>query len=344
MYWKLFDGKKEEWNKKILESKVNYRQLYNWGEYKSLMSWQVLRLKKISKNGQIHIVQITYRKIFSFCAAYIPGNISGDTYLLDKDFKKALMRFTNSKFIYIRLDSNSKNFMEERSVLKKNGWKKPIQSLHNSRSIDCEIDNIENTISNCNSKSWKRNYLKSVKIYNQKNLNIEITNEPNFNDLVSISSQMGLNKKIINIHSIDEFSNLSKSMPNHVIYAIAYGPNQEPLAYRGMIYLDNKAWDFGAASTQKGRDLLVSYFLKIQLFKKARELGVTIYNLGGADSKRYPGVYSFKKGIASHEFTYTGEWEWSNVFFFRLLINPIIFLILSEKIRKYFKFINNYKF
>ena len=49
MHWKLFDGEKEEWNKIILDSKAHYRQSYNWGEYKSLMSKKILpqSLKKL---------------------------------------------------------------------------------------------------------------------------------------------------------------------------------------------------------------------------------------------------------------------------------------------------------
>ena len=343
MHWKLFDGEKEEWNKIILDSKAHYRQSYNWGEYKSLMSWQILRLKKISKDGEIQLVQITYRKFLSLCAAYIPGNISGDINLLDNDFRKALIKFTHSRFIYIRLDSNSKEFMKERSILKKNGWKKPLQTLHVSRSIDCEIDNIEDRISN-GSKSWRRNYKKSLKTYDEKNINIQISNEPNFSDLVSISSEMGRNKKIINIHSIEEFSNLTKSMPDQSIFATAYGSSQNPLAYRGMIYLRGKAWDFGAASTKEGRNLMASYVLTIELLKKAKKLGVKTYNFGGVDPKRHQGVYKFKSGIESTEYTYTGEWEWSNLFLVRLIINPLIFIMMSDKVRKSFKFINNYKF
>ena len=47
MSWKIYKGTEEDWQKYFLKSKNHYRQSFNWGEYKSMMNWKVLRLEKI---------------------------------------------------------------------------------------------------------------------------------------------------------------------------------------------------------------------------------------------------------------------------------------------------------
>ena len=88
MSWHIYTGTEEEWQKHFLNSKNHYRQSYNWGEYKSMMNWKILRLEKIDDFGKKTLVQITYKKKFIFCAAYIPGDIAGDVNHLDYSFKK----------------------------------------------------------------------------------------------------------------------------------------------------------------------------------------------------------------------------------------------------------------
>ena len=47
MSWHIYTGTEEDWQKHFLNSKNHYRQSYNWGEYKSMMNWKILRLEKI---------------------------------------------------------------------------------------------------------------------------------------------------------------------------------------------------------------------------------------------------------------------------------------------------------
>ena len=100
MSWKIYCGSKKDWNDQILKSKLHYRQSYNWGEYKSLMSWNVLRLKKVNEDGTVNLIQVTYRKFLSLCAVYIPGNVYGDINFLDKDFGQTLKKITKQKALF----------------------------------------------------------------------------------------------------------------------------------------------------------------------------------------------------------------------------------------------------
>jgi len=344
MYWKLFDGKKEEWDKKILESNAHYRQSYNWGEYKALMSWKVLRLEKKSKIGKSSLVQITYKKYSFFCAAYIPGNICGEIDNLDLDFIKNIKKHTKSFFLYVRMDSNSKELLKEEKSFKKNGWNRPLHKEHSSMTIDRTINDLTNDFKLGTGKSWNKNLNKSKRIADKENIQFTTSNKPNGDDLVKISSIMSVSKKIYNPHSKKEFNNLSKMLKDNTFFTLAYSSNGEPLGYRGFIYFKNRAWDLGAATSARGRDSLVSYLISVNVLEKASSIGVKNYNFGAMDKINKSGVYYFKKGIGENEYIYSGEWEYSNLPFMRFFINITITIFMSDRMRRIVPFINDYKF
>lgn len=344
MSWHVYTGTEEDWQKYFLNSKNHYRQSYNWGEYKSKMSWKILRLEKIDNTGKKTLVQITYKKKSVFCAAYIPGDIAGDINQLDESFKQKIIEATSSKFLYIRLDSNNVNYEKEYFILKKNKWHKPSHREHVSKSIDCIIEpNIDEIIKK-SSNDWKKNYKRSLNKFKNNNLDIQITNKPNPEDLVLISTIMSKNKKIFVPHSKKEFLHLSENLSQNTLFAIIYSPDGKPLAYRGMIFYDDRAWDLGAATSIEGRNMLASYYLTIELIKKSKSLGIKNYNFGAIDEVNKPGVYHFKKGIAQNEFRYSGEWEWSNLPLMRFFINTSIKVLMSDRLRKFIPYINNLKF
>ena len=344
MVWEIFKGSEEKWKENYLNSLVHYRQSYDWGTYKSLMNWKVLRLIKYNKENEETFLQLTYKKFFFISAIYIPGNINGDINFLDKDFFKKIKEFTNSTFIYVRYDSNSTKLSDEENILFNNGWRRPLHREHASKSVEIDINqDIDSIVSNC-SRDWLKSYKRSIKKFNEENFHIKFTNNPNVNDLMLISSIMTNKKKIYNSHSIEEFKFLNTAIPDNTLFGVVYDNHGKPIAYRGMIFFKNKSWDLSVASTEEGRKSFSGYFLMIEMIKKAKSLGVEIYNLGGTDEIKKPGVYHFKKGIATSEFRYSGEWEYSNLKFARYIINLLIILLLSDKIRRVIPLINKISF
>lgn len=344
MFWQIYEGTKKEWEDQFYISNAHYRQSYDWGNYKSLMKWKVLRLVKIDNVENKTLVQLTYKKYLFFCAAYIPGNICGKIENLDKDFIKSVRQHTKSLFVYIRMDSNSKKLESEEVTFKKNGWLRPLHKEHASMSIEKVIgDTLENLKSGI-SKSWKKNYNKSKRIFDKEKILLTLSNKPNSDDLVQISSVMSKTKKIYNPHSKEEFDNLIKTLGSNTYFATAYSSKGEPLGYRAFIYFKNRAWDLGAATSAQGRDLLVSYIITINILEKASSIGIKNYNFGAIDEAKKPGVYYFKKGIGTNEYSYSGEWEYSNLPFMRFFINITIFIFMSDRLRRIIPFINNYKF
>jgi len=344
MSWEVYRGTEKDWDDQILESNAHYRQSYSWGEYKSLMSWKVLRLEKKSKLDRSTLVQITYKKHSLFCAAYIPGNICGEIKNLDVDFIRNIKKHTKCIFLYIRADSNSKEISREEKIFKKNGWLRPFHKEHSSMAIERSIDSIKESVKSNIGKSWIKNYNKSKRIANKEKIIFTTSNKPNADDLVKISSVMSKAKNIYNIHSSEEFDNLRQKLQNNTFFVTAYSFQGEPLGYRGFIYFKDRAWDLGAATSGKGRSFLVSYIITVNVLEKASSIGVKNYNFGAIDKVKKPGVYYFKKGIGVNEYSYSGEWEYSNLPFMRLCINMVISIFMSAKLRRIIPFINDYKF
>ncbi len=344
MSWEIYKGSDKDWDNQILDSLAHYRQSYNWGEYKSLMSWNVLRLEKKNKIGRSTFVQMTYKKYFFFCAVYIPGNISGDVEDFDDDFIKSIKKYTKSIFLYVRIDSNSKETSKEERKFRKNGWHRPMHREHSSMAIERTVNGLSKNSKLDIGKSWNKNYNKSMRIAEKEKIYFTISNNPNADDLVKISSIMSKAKNIYNTHSSEEFENLTQKLKDNTFFSIAYSSEGEPIGYRGFIYLRDRAWDIGAATSVKGRNLLVSYIVTINALEKAKSVGVKNYNFGAIDKINKPGVYYFKKGIGVDEYKYSGEWEFSNLFLMRFFINITISIFMSDRFRRLIPFINNYKF
>ena len=344
MTWKIYDGSSNEWQQHFKMCKGHYRQSYNWGEYKKLMGWKILRLQKIDSSGNKTLVQVTYKNFLFFSAIYIPGYISGSIELLDANFRRALKKFTYSFFLYIRIDNNSISYVAQNLLISNNGWKRPIHREHTSMTLEIDINRDSSNIIDNIRKNWKKSYKKSVKRYEDSKISFKITNKPNASELILIDRKMNRSRKIYTNHSENEFSFLVNTCSSSVLFIIAYSPNGNPISYRAMIYFDDQGWDLGGATTPEGREALIDYFIMIELLKTASSFNIKKYNLGDIGQEKKMGVHNFKKGLGGKEQIYSGEWEWSNVPFLRLAMNSIIFFLMLNTVRKFFPFINNIRF
>ena len=60
--WEIYNGNDKDWNEYILQSHGQFRQLYEWGEYKRKLGWSVLRVIYLKNNQVRSSAQILYRK------------------------------------------------------------------------------------------------------------------------------------------------------------------------------------------------------------------------------------------------------------------------------------------
>ena len=71
-----YEGNQIDWDKKIIENKGNYRQLFSWGQYKKECGWDVLRYIVESKKNSYHL-QILMKSFWTVVFIYVFLIISG---------------------------------------------------------------------------------------------------------------------------------------------------------------------------------------------------------------------------------------------------------------------------
>jgi len=102
---------------------------------------------------------------------------------------------------------------------------------------------------------------------------------------------------------------------------VALGEDGSPCALRGFARLGTRAQDLIAGVSKEGRRRYANYPLLWRLLAFARDQGVRVYDLSGADPERAAGVFNFKKGLGGRMVSLIGEWEWSNSMWLRLGMN-----------------------
>ena len=76
--WQIFEESKETWNTFIEQNSSEFRQLFEWGDYKNRLGWDVLRLACIDENGTTeNLIQVFSKRTLFIGSIYIPGDFCG---------------------------------------------------------------------------------------------------------------------------------------------------------------------------------------------------------------------------------------------------------------------------
>ena len=94
-------------------------------------------------------------------------------------------------------------------------------------------------------------------------------------------------------------------------------------AIRGAIIRDKQAFDIFAAANALSRKNYLSYALCWELLMRCKSKGCINFDFSGVDPKNNMGVYNFKKGTGSHLVETLGEFEYSNSFIMKTLLNIV---------------------
>ncbi len=330
-YIEEFCSSETEWNNFIIKKEGNYRQLYNWGKFKSKTGWKVLRLK-INDGLNFSLFQVTYKKFGPFLFSYIPGGVVGSVKLNKQNLIDFLKKKLKIFFFYLRIDESSVN-MKLVDYYLADGWKKPLRSNNTSlSSIFYVQDESFNTYKNSH-----RNFRKYLRRSRGFNLKLNINGDCSTKDLLLISNFMS--KKKVAMHNAEEFDYMKKYFEDSSYYCVAYDSRGEPLSYRTIIYINETAWEIGAATNGKGREVNAGFFIFDNIINFLKRKGVKYYHLGGLD-KKIPGVYKFKTETGAKSFNYVGEFEYSNLYILRIAVVCFSLILYSRKLRSLFPFMS----
>jgi lipid II:glycine glycyltransferase (peptidoglycan interpeptide bridge formation enzyme) len=311
---------KEIWNQEIIKNpNYNPYQLYEWGEYKKQMAWKVASFKA-NKDGHIAYLQITYKIKLNIFFGWCVGSISGDVAAFHKDeFIKYLKKQFNIKYVFIKSSfTNILNF-DESLALYSSDWSKSSTKLISDYTVYVDLNkSLEELLNECSN-----NFRKNVKRGINKNLFVEVKELSQYSEN-EISKLFNRFKKIkdVPLPDLDELKYIKSHLSKNIIIATSSIENKI-VGLRAFLFIGNKALDFWATTDLIGRKNYTSYMLLFELFKKAKGMNITEYDMSGIDPVNNPSVYSFKNGLRAKTVEKLGEWELSNSKIISFFINKV---------------------
>lgn len=324
MRWEKFAGNREEWDSHIERYGGNYRQLYLWGERQRELGWEIHRYIRTSNNS---CIQILLKKFLFMRFFYVPGGVSGNEGGFG-DIKQLIRSLSGISLYYVRLDSSYEDDRKFDDLFEKNGWKRTSYTINSAKTIYIDlIKDLSDPLIDA-SKRWKKQLVKSRK--KCTNLKIKRNHDVSKKDIFDASHKMQRFKKIFLRDDPSNTTRLIEIFGQKINLISCFDNKKNILGFRCALCIGERAWDFYAATTQKGRKLDIGYFLLYELISECKKKGAKKYIL--PISKTNKGDTEFKMRTGGKVYKTVGEWNYSNFFAFTYITNVIIYIILNSKI------------
>ncbi len=293
---------------------------YKWGEYKQNHGWNVIRIiEKFNKNIKI---QLLVKNYLFFSIVWCPGiEIINDT-KFKAQLQKAIQKTLKIKIIYLRIRFTTENKIEYYEKLIKDGWSKSLFPLSSNQTLVYDLNNYSDNIpvNKFFSKNWKRNLIRSKKYKN----NLSVWENPDANKIFKLYQDLEKYKKLSQQFTLESIKLIIKIFKKNLIIIKCEDENANIISIRGAIIYKDLALDIFAVSSYQGKKQYSNYTTLWKLFEVCSNSNISNYDLGGVDMMNNKSVYNFKKGIGSNDSHSLGEFDWSNLMFFRVVINFLI--------------------
>lgn len=313
--WEIYPNDDRNWDNLVKGEKFfPYRQLSKWADYKKSHNWNNIKLQFIENDKIANYASIFYKIFLNFIFIYIPGGPFKRENI--NKLIETIIKLKNKKYFYIRIDDNRSSKINENIYEKLSFTKSKYlnNKFHNSLRMNLNGD-IKSKLQELDSK-WRYNYKRSLK----NNIQIKTDLKPNLKLLLKLANEMEKNKKIKQIHSISEVTNMLKYFKDNLLIKTAY-KNNELIGFRMAFFFKNIAWDIYGASSYKGRKNKVGYRLIWSIIEECYNEQIDIYDLGGIYDYH---MRHFKTGISDYEYQYPGEYEKSNFPFLTHIISLLL--------------------
>ena len=328
--WQKFKDNQEVWDQITLSFRGNYRQLFLWGERQAKQGWKVDRYIYKKEGEVVSSVQIFSKSFLFFKFFYIPGGVSGNCYGFG-NIRGLIKSLASLSVYYVKLDSNYQNNQKAVNYFKKNKWHRPFYFLNSAKTLFIDMSTEQNISSSQFSGNWKRN----LKKFEKNKATISISNKISSADIRLATNEM---QKFKNIYLRDNPNNISEIIQifgKDILIVYCLDSDKNILGFRSALIIEDRAWDFYAATTPLGRSLSAGFALLNTLINECQNRGVKRFILPLSRSNH--GDTLFKKGTGGVLHELVGEWEYSNIIFFRGLINYILFLMFNSSLVAFLK-------
>lgn len=308
--WKLL--KKEEaeqvWDTN-LESFDEYSpfQMFAWGEYNCALGWLPVHLVSRNEAGEIcaMMLGLLRRYPFGIGLLWCEGGPAGDIITWNDDLQKAISEETGIKRLYCRIRCDRERTISDALALNHQGWMRSWFMMNSSYTMELNLGQSEDELlKNCSSK-WRRN----LRLARKENITSRLWKNPEVGEIHRVFAEMQRLKNLPELFSLDELENLFRNAKENIICFRSEDENGKLIAVRLCLKVGERACDYLAATTEKGRKLRASYLTFWNLLQECRKQEIKFYDLGGIDPFDNPGVYTFKKQTGAKPLEALGEWD-----------------------------------
>lgn len=294
-------------------------QTYAWGEYNRALNWEPLYLAARDESGEIiaMMLGLLRRYPLSVGLLWCAGGPVGSVQTLDDSLHQTLMKRTNLKRLYCRFRSDRERSASEALALNNQSWMRSWFMQYSNWTMELDLgQGAAEMLSNC-SRNWRRNLLRAQK----NDLKIRLWTDPDIDEIIAVYDEMQARKNLPRLVSRRQLEALFERAGSNLICFRAEDREGKLVALRGCLIAGNRALDYLAASTERGRELRASYGVFWRLLEECRGRGARFYDLSGIDPHRNPGVYAFKKETGARPVELLGEWDWASSGWMRWLGN-----------------------
>lgn len=321
MKFNIVNTTQEEWdNSKYVLKNTSIFNSYQWGEYKKKQGWTVYRV--IERKNEAIKLQLLVKKLMFFTIVWCPGfHVIKDDNIIS-DLQSSIKNVLNINIIYLRIRFISENKKINHDQLIDNGWYKSLYALSTNTTLIYNITNYNNDLSQIKifSKNWKRNLIRSKKYVNK----ISVWKNPDPIKIFNLYKDLEKFKNISQQFTLKNIRAMLDIYKKKLIIIKCEDKLGNIIAIRGAILFKEDALDIIAVSTYGGKKQYSNYITLWKLLEECHKNNIVRYDMGGIDMINNKGVYNFKKGIGSDKYEFLGEYDWSNIYFFRFVVNFFI--------------------
>lgn len=297
----------------------NLYQSYGWGEFKRRHGWSIRRGSVVINGAQVAMAQCLVREIqpARIVVAWVPGGPAGSlTGWLE--LGTVLQRRYHGRAFYLRanilLEGANPEYVK---ALSSTGWVPASVLVGTPLTFHLDLTPDETVRRRALTGNWRHNLQRGE----QRGSQVELWEGGRSMDVVyGVYQRMAWLKDIAQTFTLDDLRAMQAILSSSFTLAVAIANDGYPCAIRGFAKLGTRAHDLIAGVSEKGRKLYAGYLLMWRLLQCARDQGVVLYDLSGADPKA-PGVFNFKKGLGGQQVHFVGEWDWSTSLWLRRGVN-----------------------
>ena len=320
--WIVWTGTDAQWDEQLLKfPNACVYQSSSWGDHRADFGWSVTRLVESSQNSGC--AQILTKRVFGTTVAWVPGGPAGDFNKLDKTFNQQILKLTQSRRLYIRINSLEMMSQKSQQQLKSNNWASANNKFSTGMSLNYSLLAPQATRRESLSSNWGRNLRRGE----TRNTDPYIWSNYTAQEIADVYTQLSEYKDLapdVDTPSFETISSLINNCREYFLLIRCDDEQGNPLAIRGALIFGAKAWDIFAAVTPQGRKQYSSYPTLWKLFNSCADEKISNYDLSGVDPVKNKGVYDFKHGTGATEISYLGEWDRGTPFFVRPLVGRLI--------------------